>query len=377
MENIRKDKTVKFFISVIGLVVIGFTLRELSNIFIPFVIAYFLFFAFSPLNAFLTKFKIPMFVIILVDITITALAAWGVSAFIIGSFSQFSDQLPVYEEKLSLIVRNVSLGLGIKDPFYYNFSFKNVFRNIDYKLLAGNIFTSTFSLLGNVFFVLFFFVFVVTGHNNIYEAIKKRFVHRKPEQVHDKLKTTSSVFENNESETDKLERETSEREDKLAGTFKNITEQIQRYIIAKIGVNLGAGVFVFIVCVIFRIDFPIVWALFTFLFNFIPSLGSAIALILPVIFVLIQTGSASFTILIAVIIAAIQTLFFNFLEPQIIGRRLNLNPLLILLSVLLWGYVWGIVGMLLSVPLTAIIKIIMSNSESKDMQFLSDLMSKE
>jgi predicted PurR-regulated permease PerM len=377
MENIRKDKTVKFFISVIGLVVIGFTLKELSNIFIPFVIAYFLFFAFSPLNAFLGKIKIPMFVIILVDIAITALAAWGVSAFIIGSFSQFSDQLPVYEEKLNQIVRNVSLGLGIKDPFYYNFSLKNVFRNIDYKLLAGNIFTSTFSLLGNVIFVLFFFVFVVTGHNNIYEAIKKRFVHRKPEQDLDKLKTILLHSEDSETENEKLDRETSEREEKLAGTFKNITEQIQRYIIAKIGVNLGASIFVFIVCVIFRIDFPIVWALFTFLFNFIPSLGSAIALALPVVFVLIQSSSASFTILIAVIIAAIQTLFFNFLEPQIIGRRLNLNPLLILLSVLLWGYVWGIVGMLLSVPLTAIIKIIMLNSESKDMQFLSDLMSKE
>jgi len=377
MENIRKDKTVKFFISVIGLVVIGFTLRELSNIFIPFVIAYFLFFAFSPLNAFFAKYKIPMFIIILVDIAITALAAWGVSAFIIGSFSQFADQLPIYEEKLNSIVRSAAQGLGIHDPFYNNFSIKNLYRNIDYKLLAGNIFTSTFSLLGNVFFVLFFFVFVVTGHNNIYEAIKKRFVHRNPEHEYEKLKTISPAFENNETEAEKLERETSEREDKLAGTFKNITEQIQRYIIAKIGVNLGAGVSVFIVCVIFKIDFPIVWALFTFLFNFIPSLGSAIALVLPVVFVLIQTGSAGFTILIAVIIAAIQTLFFNFLEPQIIGRRLNLNPLLILLSVLLWGYVWGIVGMLLSVPLTAIIKIIMSNSESKDMQFLSDLMSKE
>jgi predicted PurR-regulated permease PerM len=377
MENIRKDKTVKFFISVIGLVVIGFTLRELSNIFIPFVIAYFLFFAFSPLNAFFAKYKIPMFIIILVDIAITALAAWGVSAFIIGSFSQFADQLPIYEEKLNSIVRSAAQGLGIHDPFYNNFSIKNLYRNIDYKLLAGNIFTSTFSLLGNVFFVLFFFVFVVTGHNNIYEAIKKRFVHRNPEHEYEKLKTISTAFENNETEAEKLERETSEREDKLAGTFKNITEQIQRYIIAKIGVNLGAGVSVFIVCVIFKIDFPIVWALFTFLFNFIPSLGSAIALVLPVVFVLIQTGSAGFTILIAVIIAAIQTLFFNFLEPQIIGRRLNLNPLLILLSVLLWGYVWGIVGMLLSVPLTAIIKIIMSNSESKDMQFLSDLMSKE
>jgi predicted PurR-regulated permease PerM len=75
MENIQKDKTVKFFISVIGLVVIGFTLRELSNIFIPFVIAYFLFFTFSPLNTFLAKYKIPMFVLILIDIAITALAA--------------------------------------------------------------------------------------------------------------------------------------------------------------------------------------------------------------------------------------------------------------------------------------------------------------
>ena len=377
MENIRKDKTVKFFVSVIGLVVIGFTLRELSNIFIPFVIAYFLFFAFSPLNAFLAKFKIPMFVIILVDITITALAAWGVSAFIIGSFSQFADQLPVYEEKLNSIVRDAARGLGVNDPFYKNFSLKNSFKNIDYKLLAGNIFTSTFSLLGNVFFVLFFFVFVLTGHNNIYEAIKKRFVHRKSELEPDKLKTILSDSKNNETVGEMLERETSDREDKLAGTFKNITEQIQRYIIAKIGVNLGAGVFVFIVCIIFKVDFPVVWALFTFLFNFIPSLGSAIALVLLVVFVLIQTGSAGFTILMALIIAAIQTLFFNLLEPLLIGRRLNLNPLLILLSVLLWGYVWGIVGMLLSVPLTAIIKIIMSNSESKDMQFLSDLMSKE
>jgi AI-2 transport protein TqsA len=377
MENIQKDKTVKFFISVIGLVVIGFTLRELSNIFIPFVIAYFLFFTFSPLNTFLAKYKIPMFVLILIDIAITALAAWGVSAFIIGSFSQFADQLPVFEEKLNTIVRSAAQGLGIHDPFYNNFSIKNVYSNIDYKLLAGNIFTSTFSLLGSVFFVLFFFVFVVTGHNNIYEAIKKRYVHRKSEHVPEKLKMNSYVSGSNETETEKLGRETTEREDMLAWTFKNITDQIQRYIIAKIGVNLGAGISVFIVCVIFKIDFPVVWALFTFLFNFIPSIGSAIALVLPVVFVLIQTGSAGVTILIAVIIAVVQTLFFNLLEPQIIGRRLNLNPLLILLSVLLWGYVWGIIGMLLSVPLTASIKIIMSNSESKDMQFLSDLMSKE
>ena len=377
MDNIRKDKTEKFFISVIGIVIIGLSLKELSNIFIPLVIAYLLFFAFSPLNNFLSKFKIPLAAIILIDIFITALLTWGVSAFIIGSFSQFADQLPGYEEKLNNIVRGAASAIGINDPFYINFSIKNSLKYIDFKPIAGSLFSSTFSLLGNVLFILFFFVFVVTGHNNVYDAIKKRFVHRKAEHSPEKLNTIISDSLTSETLGEKLERESSDREEKLAATFKNITEQIQRYIITKIGVNLGAGVSVFIVCILFKIDFPVIWALLTFMLNYIPSLGSAIALILPVLFVLVQSGSIGFTILIAIIIGAIQTVFFNILEPQIIGRRLNLTPLLILLSVLLWGYVWGVIGMLLSVPLTAIIKIIMSNSESKDMLFFSDLMSRE
>jgi predicted PurR-regulated permease PerM len=374
-ESMRKDTTVKFFISVIGLVVIGITLRELSNIFIPFVIAYFLFFAFSPMNDFLAKYKIPMFAIIIIDILIVGLATWGASAFIIGSISQFTDQLPVYEDKLNGVIKVVALRLGINDPYYINFSVKKYVSNLDLKLIAGNVFSSTFSLMGNVLFVLLFFVFVITGHQNVYEAIRKRYLHRKPE--HDLNKSTEGHAQYDINHVEQINREQSEKEEKLVNTFKSITDQIQRYILAKLGVNLGAGISVFILCIIFKIDFPIVWALFTFLFNFIPSLGSAIALILPVVFVLLQSGSAGFTILIAVLMAAIQTLFFNILEPQIIGRRLNLNPLLILLSVLLWGYVWGIIGMLLSVPLTAVIKIIISNSESKNMEFISDLMSRE
>jgi len=372
-ENIKKDTTVKFFISVIGIVVIGLTLKELSNIFIPFVIAYFLFFAFSPLNEILTRYKIPGFAIILLDIMITALAAWGVSAFIIGSLSQFVGQLPIYEQKLNGIVIGAAYKLHINDPYYLNFSISNALKNLNFSLIAGNLFNSTFSVMGNVLFVLFFFVFVFTGHQNVYAAIRKRYLHRKADSEHHKISDPHS--ESNYEE--KILQEQLEKEEKLANTFKTITEQIQRYILAKITVNFGAGLSVFIVCLIFRIDFPIVWALFTFLFNFIPSLGSAIALVLPVLFVLIQSGSAGYTILIAVIVASIQTLFFNILEPQIIGRRLNLNPVLILFSVLLWGYVWGITGMLLSVPLTAVIKIIISNSESKNMELISDLMSKE
>ena len=169
----------------------------------------------------------------------------------------------------------------------------------------------------------------------------------------------------------------SEREQQLETTFKKITEQIQRYIIAKVGVNLIAGIITTIVLSIIGVDFPIVWGLFVFLFNFIPTIGSAIALVFPVLFSLVQFDSVGTMILVLALMAGIQTLAFNVAEPMILGKRLNLNPLLILLSVLVWGYIWGIVGMLLSVPLTAIIKIIISNSTSPNMKFFEHLMSQE
>jgi len=162
--------------------------------------------------------------------------------------------------------------------------------------------------MGNVLFVLLFFVFVFLGHQNVYEAIKKRYLHKKADSEQHKISESNSDGNSEE----RVIKEQLDKEEKLANTFKTITDQIQRYIIATIGVNFGAGLSVFVVCLIFRIDFPIVWALFTFLFNFIPSIGSAVALVLPVLFVLIQSGSVGYTILIALIIAGIQTLFFNF-----------------------------------------------------------------
>ena len=171
-----------------------------------------------------------------------------------------------------------------------------------------------------------------------------------------------------------IERQT--KEEKLANTFRTITEQIQRYIILKILINLTAGVIVAVFLAILGVDFPIIWGLFVFIFNFIPTIGSAISLVLPVTMALLEYESFTFALIVALILIAIQTLFFNILETSFVGKRLNLNPLLILLAVLIWGYIWGIVGMLLAVPLTAIIKIIISNSNSRNLNFLADLMSK-
>ena len=295
---------------------------------------------------------------------------WGISYFIIDSFSRFTSELPVYAEKLNNIVRDASASIGIHDPFFKNFSVQDLISTIDYRLLAGSIFSS-----GNILFVLFFFVFVVTGHNSTYESIKKRYIYKK---VKPELKKIKKKYAENQEKTtgavqdSNLNIERQKKEERLADTFKKINEQIKKYIVSKILINFSAGVIVTAIFAIFGLDFPIIWGMFTFLFNFIPTIGSAIALILPVAMALIQFGSIGYAILIALIIIGVQTVIFNFLEPAIV----NLNPLLILLAVLAWGYIWGIVGMLLAVPLTAIIKIIISNSESPDLQFISDLMSK-
>lgn len=374
------DSTTKFFITIIGLVVIAIVLKELSHIFIPLVIAIFLFFVFSPFNSWLSSKKIPMFIITLLDIAITISLFYGVGRIVVDSFSQFGEGLPVYGEKLSSMVRSTALLWGVTDPFFTEFSFDQLLKTLNLQNLAGGLFSSTFSLLGSALFVLFFFVFVLSGNETIYKSIKHRYVFKK---VNPELKKIKRNIKHKESSLDeeklleKIQNERQLREQQLETTFKKITEQIQRYIIAKVGVNLIAGIITTIVLSIIGVDFPIVWGLFVFLFNFIPTIGSAAALVFPVLFALVQFDSIATMLLVLALMAGIQTLAFNVAEPMILGKRLNLNPLLILLSVLLWGYIWGIVGMLLSVPLTAIIKIIISNSISPNMEFFEHLMSQE
>jgi predicted PurR-regulated permease PerM len=379
-QKIQADGSIKFFITIIGLVVIAIVLKELSQIFIPLVIAIFLFFVFSPLNTFLTNKKVPMLVITLLDLAITFGLLYGVGRIVVDSFLQFGEGLPVYDEKLSNMVRATSAAWGLTDPFFTQFSFDQLLATLNLQNLAGGIFSSTVSLLGNVLFVLFFFLFVLSGNETIYDAIKQRYVFKKVSPELKEIRNNiqySTTSEDDQKLLDNYDNERHEREQQLESTFKKITEQIQRYIIVKVGVNLIAGIITTIVLSIIGVDFPLVWGLFVFLFNFIPTIGSAAALVFPVLFSLVQFDSFGTMILVLALMAGIQTLAFNVAEPMILGKRLNINPILILLSVLLWGYIWGIVGMLLSVPFTAIIKIIISNSTSPNMQFFEHLMSQE
>jgi predicted PurR-regulated permease PerM len=272
-----------------------------------------------------------------------------ISNLIIIQFSKFDEALPSYILKLNNIISSTASAFGITDEMFTNFDLVERLKELNYAGIAESFFSSTLTIFSSTFFVLFFFIFVNSGYKKIYQAIKERY----HGEDHSSEETKSGVVES---------------------TFKNISSQIQNYLGTKVLVSLLTALLVGIVLWIFGIDFVLVWIVITFLLNFIPNIGSVIAVLLPTLMTLVQYESFGYMIVVAVIIAVIQNLIGNILEPKIMGDRLGLNPLVILLSLLLWGYIWGIAGMFLSVPLAGVVKIILSQSDSKNLKFLSSLM---
>lgn len=143
--------------------------------------------------------------------------------------------------------------------------------------------------------------------------------------------------------------------------LKKITHGVNHYLGIKTLVSLGTGVIVAIWVAILGIDFPVIWGLLAFLLNYIPNLGSIIAAIPPVLLGYIQYGVGR-AIMVAVGFVIISGVLGNMVEPKLMGRRLGLSTLVVFLSLVFWGWVWGPVGMLLSVPMTMVVKIALESS---------------
>lgn len=141
----------------------------------------------------------------------------------------------------------------------------------------------------------------------------------------------------------------------------SIYANVQRYFAIKLLVSALTGLAAYMVMKPLGLDFAETWALSAALLNFIPNIGSTVATIMPAIVALVQFDTLGPFLTIALGVSAIQLVIGNFLEPALMGRSLNLSPLVIILSLTFWAFVWGIVGMFLSVPIMVIVMIICSH----------------
>ena len=142
--------------------------------------------------------------------------------------------------------------------------------------------------------------------------------------------------------------------------INEVNDAVKTYVFVKTQMSLLTGVLSYVILLFFDVDFPVLWAFLIFLMNYIPYVGSLVATLLPSIFAVFQFQSFSIFIWIFLAIQAVQIVVGNVLEPKVMGKTLNLSPLGVLLALTFWGIIWGILGMIISVPITSTLVIIAS-----------------
>ena len=144
--------------------------------------------------------------------------------------------------------------------------------------------------------------------------------------------------------------------------YDDVVTSVRDYIRIKAWLSLATGVLAGILCAVLHVRYPVLWAVAAFLLNFVPTIGSMVAAVPPVLLAYVQFGWEG-ALAVAIGYVVINTVIGNVLEPRMMGRRLGLSSLVVWLSLVFWGWVWGPIGMLLSVPLTMIVKILLEHSD--------------
>ncbi|MGJ8672646.1 AI-2E family transporter [Rubritalea sp.] len=153
------------------------------------------------------------------------------------------------------------------------------------------------------------------------------------------------------------------------------TKDIQRYLGIKTLISLMTGFLAGVLCWAVDLEFPLLWGILAFALNYIPAIGSVIAGIPPVLLSLLVYGDWKHAVIVAGGYLMINGLLGNFLEPTLLGRRFGISTLVVVVSVIFWGWIWGPIGMLLAVPLTMLVKVALDNSA--DFRWIAVAISKE
>ena len=308
-----------FFIVSASVVVVLAGVKMASVIIVPFLLALFMATILSPFFLWLKKIGFGE-VFALIIIVLFLLLAIGLMVTLIGSSVQdFSQNVPLYEIKLrndlSQIIDTLDKwGLHIpKEDFVNLFQTGNLMRYI------ANTLKSLGSLLTNSFMIILTITFMLMEISQF----------------------TAKIEQTNSNSLVQL---------------IEISDKIKHYILLKAATSAATGVSIAIILEIFGIHYAILWGLIAFSLNFIPNIGSIIAAVPAIIMAIVQYNfTVAFFVMLSYLVVNI--LIGSIIEPRILGRGLGLSTLIVFLSLIFWGWLLGPIGMLLSVPLTIMIKI--------------------
>lgn len=148
--------------------------------------------------------------------------------------------------------------------------------------------------------------------------------------------------------------------------FRRIEKDIVLFLRVKFLISLGTGVCTGLLCYAFGVSFPIFWGFFAFAINFVQMIGSIIAVVCCSIFAYVEMDTSSMLLIFALSITGVQVLFGSILEPIYMGRSFSINVITVLVMLMFWGFVWGVPGMIMSIPITVFLKIVFEQFEKTE-----------
>ena len=311
-----------------GFVVVIAGMKAASSILIPFFLAVFIAVICAPPLFWLQSKGVPR-VLALLLILMAILAVGSLLGVLVGiSLNQFVNSLPQYQERLSgqmAMVADWFRERGVNLP---ESELRNALHPGSVMRLAGSLLSALSSVLTDAFLILLTVVFILLEAAEFPKKLKAAL--KKPE---------GSLT-----------------------TMERFSRSANRYVVIKTLLSAAVGVTVWLWLVILGVDYPVLWGILAFLLNYVPNIGSILAAAPATLLALVQLGVG--TALLTVLgFLLIHSVIGNFVEPKLMGRGLGLSALVVFLSLVFWGWVLGPIGMVLSVPMTSLVKIGLESSE--------------
>lgn len=327
----NNSKAITSSLILIAIIASAMALIYTKSIMIPFVLSLFIAFIIAPLINYLqVKWKFPRFISITFTILVIFLGLFVLSLLITSSIKASLNNIDEYKQRLLLIVNsslNLLNSLGIDTDQFDKQKLLAAISNLPVfsylKFATGHILT----FIMDTFLVMIFVIFLVSENF--------------------KSPSKSTVMQKSET-------------------------QIRTYLITKVITSSATGLLTALILFAFGVDMAIMFGVFAFILNFIPTLGSIIAVLLPIPIAVFQLNSYIAIIFVIILPGVVQFIIGNILEPKFMGDSLDLHPVTILLFLMFWGLIWGAPGMILATPIAVITKQILKKSESTNI--FSELM---
>ena len=342
---VENSKSLRILLTAACVVLLLWALKVAQPFLVPVVVAFFLAQLAAPLMTTLRKNRVPLPVAVGLTALLNILAVIGVVAVSANLISNFVPEVGDYITKLrddgTVYAMNLESGresmAGAAD-YWKKFSDPGAERIVSF-VNQTKIIDRTVSLFSTAFFVLLLMVFMLLEAGSFTGRIASiRKLH-------------GPNF----------------------GHLRTVSQDIQKYLGVKTLVSVATGTLAGGLCAMLGVEGALLWGMVAFILNYIPAIGSVIAAIPPMLIILVDKGVWWAAMVLAGYIA-INIVFGNVLEPLLLGRRFGVSTLVILVSVLFWGWLWGPLGMFLAVPLTMLVKVVLDNTA--DFEWISVAMGK-